>query len=169
MQIKTAYETAILKKFPDPVAVLIVKDAQGKCNPMALSWSTLTSHEPPMMAVSIAKTRYSLAAVRESKSFVVSFPTSNMDKDVTYFGSSCGRDVDKFAERSVKTQPASEIDCVLIADAVANFECVVESELETGDHVLVVGRVVASHVGEDAAARRLFTLQSGQLGGVISP
>ena len=37
---------------------------------------------------------------------------------------------------------------LFLADAVANFECKLESELETGDHFLLVGRVVASHVNE---------------------
>jgi flavin reductase (DIM6/NTAB) family NADH-FMN oxidoreductase RutF len=35
---------------------------------------------------------------------------------------------------------------VILDDASANFECVLEGELITGDHVIFAGRVVASHV-----------------------
>ena len=65
-------------------------------------------------------------------------------------------------------QPASVIDCVLLADAVANFECKLESELETGDHVLFVGRIVCSHVNQDSSLRRLYTIgEDYQMDGVV--
>jgi flavin reductase (DIM6/NTAB) family NADH-FMN oxidoreductase RutF len=66
-------------------------------------------------------------------------------------------------------KPATTIDCVLLADAVANFECRLESELETGDHVLFVGRVVASHVSESSELRRLYTVDEDfEMGGVVA-
>ena len=56
----------------------------------------------------------------------------------------------------------------VLADAVANFECKMESELETGDHVLFVGRVVASHVNDTGELRRLYTIgENFQMGGVV--
>ena len=76
--------------------------------------------------------------------------------------------MDKLAVRATPTQPASKIDGVLLADAVANFECELESDLATGDHVIFVGRVVASHVNEDEGVRRLYTLAQGyKMGGVL--
>ena len=43
-----------------------------------------------------------------------------------------------------------------------------ESELETGDRVLFVGRVVASHVNETGQLRRLYTVgENYQMGGVV--
>ena len=81
-----------------------------------------------------------------------------MAEDALFFGSHSGREVDKLKERGTATEPASEVATVLLSDAVANFECEVASELETGDHVLIVGRIVASHVNADASVRRLYTL-----------
>ena len=76
-------------------------------------------------------------------------------------------DLNKLAEYGTKTQPATVTDGVLLADAVANFECTLESELETGDHVILVGRVVASHIHETGETRRLYTLgEDYQLGGI---
>jgi flavin reductase (DIM6/NTAB) family NADH-FMN oxidoreductase RutF len=44
----------------------------------------------------------------------------------------------------------------------------VESEVETGDHILFVGRVIASHVNEREDVRRLYTLGEGYaMGGVV--
>lgn len=169
MQIQTSYEKAIRRKYPEQVAIAIVKDAQGKHNPITLGWTMITSHQPPMMAVSIGRTRHSLSAIRAAREFVISFPSSAMAEDALFYGTRSGRDLDKLAEFGTKTQPASVIDGMLLADAVANFECKLESELKTGDHVLFVGRVVASHIHETGDVRRLYTLgENYQMGGVAA-
>lgn len=55
---------------------------------------------------------------------------------------------------------------MLLTDAVANFECKLVSELETGDHLLFVGEVVAAHMNEDRAVGRLYSLGDDRLGDV---
>ena len=166
MQIATTYDQAIARKYPEQVAIAIAKDPQGKHNPITLGWTMLTSHEPPMMAISIGHTRYSLEVIRHAREFVVSFPSSAMASETSLFGTKSGRDLDKLAASGAKTQPASVIDSVLLADAVANFECRLVSELETGDHVVFVGQVVATHMNEDRNVRRLYSLGDERLGGV---
>jgi flavin reductase (DIM6/NTAB) family NADH-FMN oxidoreductase RutF len=169
MQIKTSYEEAIGTKYPEQVAIAIVKDNQGKYNPITLGWTMITSHQPPMMAISIGLTRHSLGAIRAAREFVISFPSSSMAEDAMFYGTKSGRDMDKLAEFGAKTQPATVIDGVLLADAVANFECRLESELPTGDHIIFVGRVVASHVNKARDLRRLYTLgENYRMGGVIA-
>lgn len=166
MQVATPYENAMARKYPEQVAIAIVKDPQGKPNPITLGWVMITSGQPPMLAISIGRTRYSLEALRQAGEFVVSFPSSQMAPDALFHGTKSGRDMDKLAVCGTKTQPAQVVDSVLLADAVANFECTLEAELETGDHFIFVGRVVASHMNTDPSVRRLYSLGNEQLGGV---
>jgi len=169
MQIESPYAKAITRKYPEQVVIAIARDAQGKCNPITLGWTMITSGKPPMMAIAVGLGRYSLKAIRHSREFVISFPSSAMAEDTLFFGTKSGRDVDKLALRGTATQPATEIDCVLLSEAVANFECTLEHEFKTGDHVLFVGRIVAAHVNQDPSVRRLYTRGTGyQLGGVVS-
>ena len=59
-----------------------------------------------------------------------------------------------------------EIDSVILNNAVANFECVLEGQLVSGDHVIFVGRAVASHVNTEPKGR-LYTVSTGwKMGGV---
>lgn len=167
MQIATDYETALSRKYPEPIAIAIARDAQGKHNPITLGWVMNTSIDPPMLAMSIGRTRHSLAAVRQARQFVISFPATDMTEDLLLFGTKSGRDLDKLAARGTRTQPATKIDSVLLVDAVANFECVLESELTSGDHVIFVGRVVASHMHRDPVVRRVYSLGNEQFGGVV--
>jgi flavin reductase (DIM6/NTAB) family NADH-FMN oxidoreductase RutF len=168
MQTETSYKEAIRRKYPEQVVIAIAKDPKGKYNPITIGWTMNTSHDPPMMAISIGRTRYSLEAVRGAGEFVIALPSSDMAEDALFHGTRSGRDMDKLTECGTRTQPATVIDGVLLADAVANFECKLESELETGDHVIFVGRVVASHVNESAELRRVYTIgENYEMGGVV--
>jgi flavin reductase (DIM6/NTAB) family NADH-FMN oxidoreductase RutF len=166
MQVRTDYETAIARKYPERVAIAIAKDATGKHNPITLLWFTRTSMEPPMIAISLGLTRHSVSAVRHAREFVVSLVSTDMLADALYCGSVSGRDTDKFAQLSTKTEKATAIDSLLLADAVANFECRLEGELRTGDHVIFVGRVMAAHQNADPNVRGLYALGHEKFGAV---
>ena len=166
MQVATTYDVAISRKYPEQVDILIVKDASGKYNPITLGWTMLTSHEPPMMAIAIGKTRYTLEAIRASKAFVIAMLSSTMAEEAMFHGTHSGKDMDKIEKFGTATQPATKIDCRVLSDAVANFECRLVSEHETGDHIIFVGEVIASHVNEDKSVRRLYSLGNEKLGGV---
>lgn len=157
MQKHATFDKAIVLKYPEQVVVAIARDARGKYNPITLGWSMLTSHQPPMMAISVGKTRWSLEAIRAAKEFVIAFPSEHQLEQALLFGTKSGRDADKLAETGAATAPAAKIDSVLLADAVANFECRLVGELETGDHVIFVGQVVAAHVNEKPLSR-LYTV-----------
>lgn len=166
MQKEVPYGEAIVRKYPEQVVIGIAKDAAGKYNPITLGWTMITSGSPPMMAVSIGLTRYSLEAFRHAGEFVVAMPSADQEAEAMLFGTRSGRDCDKFAQAGTKLQPAAAIDCVLMAEAVANFECKLVGEMTTGDHVLFVGEVVRSHVHETELAR-LYTVGAGyKMGGL---
>ena len=164
MQNEVEYSEAINRRFPLPLTIAVAKTKNGCFNPITLGWWMNTSHRPPMFAISIGLQRYSLDVIRSAGEFVLAFPTEEMNEDTLYFGSHSGRQGDKLSERETAVQPAKEIDCVLLSEAAANFECIVDSETLSGDHVIFVGRVVASYIGDGTAAHRLFTLDRTSAG-----
>jgi len=166
MQTQSSYLDAALRKFPEQIAIVIAKDDQGKPNPITISWIMTTSANPPMIAFAVARNRYSLESIQLSKEFVVSLPSAEQEKEAVEFGTKSGRESDKIADCGSAVEPAKTIDCVLLSDAVANFECKLESEHAVGDHVIVVGSVVASHVNEDADLQRIFSLGGNKMGGL---
>ena len=160
MQNQASYSEAISLKFPEQIVIAIAKDPQGACNPITLGWTMIVSGEPPMMAVAIGKTRYSLEALRSAGEFVIAFPSEHQAEETMLYGTKSGRDADKLAEAGANTAPAAKIDCVLLSDAVANFECKLAGELETGDHYVLAGEVVCSHVNSEKL-NRLYTVGKG--------
>ena len=160
MQKQAEFGEAIKTKYPEQIVIAIAKDKTGRANPVTLGWTMIVSGAPPMMAIAVAKKHYSIETIRHSKCFTIAFPSSQMADAALFFGSKSGRDVDKFAEFDCKHEPAKAIDSVLLTDAVANFECTLESETEAGDHIIFVGQIVASHSNTEPK-KRLYTVGPG--------
>lgn len=166
MQKQVEYSEAITTKYPEQVVIAIARDKKGKANPITLGWTMIVSGDPPMMAIAVAKKHYSIEAITHSKCFTLAFPSSRMADAALFFGSKSGRNTDKFAEFKCETEPANKIDSVLLTDAVANFECTLESQVPAGDHVIFIGRIVCSHVNTESK-KRLYTIGPGhKLGSV---
>jgi flavin reductase (DIM6/NTAB) family NADH-FMN oxidoreductase RutF len=167
MQKQVEYGEAVRTKYPEQLVIAIAKDKNGKANPITLGWTMFASGNPLMMAIAVAAGHYSVKAIEHSKCFTIAWPSAEMAQDALFFGSRSGRDTDKFAESGCKTEPARQIDSVLLSDAVANFECIEESRLQAGDHIIYLGRVVAAHVNTEPK-KRLCTLAPGhKLGPVL--
>ena len=160
MQKQVEYSAAIRTKYPEQVVIAIARDKDGKANPITLGWTMIVSGSPPMMAIAVAKKHHSVEAIAHSKCFTIAFPSAQMADAALFFGSRSGRKVDKFAEFECATEPAGQIDSVLLTDAVANFECTLESQTETGDHVVFIGRIVCSHTSTEPK-KRLYTVGPG--------
>jgi flavin reductase (DIM6/NTAB) family NADH-FMN oxidoreductase RutF len=160
MQKQTSYEDAIKTKYPEQVVIAIARDKNGKANPVTLGWTMIASGKPPMMAIAVASGHYSVEAINASKCFTVAFPSAEMAEPALFFGSNSGRNIDKFAQFHCLNKPAEMIDSVILIDAVANFECVLESQTRAGDHIIFVGKVVCSHVNSEQR-KRLYTLAPG--------
>jgi flavin reductase (DIM6/NTAB) family NADH-FMN oxidoreductase RutF len=160
MQKQVEYSDAIKTKYPEQVVIAIAKDRNGKANPITLGWTMIVSGDPPMMAIAVAKKHYSVEAITHSESFTIAFPSSEMSKEALFFGSRSGRQVDKFAEFECEIEKAKEIDSVLLADAVVNFECTLESQVPAGDHIVFIGPVVCSHMNTEQK-KRLYTIGPG--------
>jgi len=167
MQKQVEYKEAIGTKYPEQVVIAIAKDKAGKANPVTLGWTMIASGSPPMMAIAVASRHYSIETIRHSKCFTIAFPSSEMADAALFFGSRTGRDIDKFADFDAqhgqvhcKTEPAKAIDSVLLTDAVANFECMLESETVAGDHIIFVGKIVCSHTNTEPK-KRLYTVGPG--------
>lgn len=159
MQISVPYSKANNIKYPEPVA--IAKEKTGKYNPITLGWVMVSSGNPHMFAIAISQKNYSLEVIRNAKSFVLAYPSVHMADETLFFGIHSGRDIDKMAEVQLATEPAYLIDSLLLTDATANFECSLVSEHITGDHVILVGEVIQSHLNEDLSVERLYIIGSG--------
>lgn len=129
-------------------ALAVVEQADGKPNIITLEWFMKTSINPPMFAISVGHQRYSHEALQKNRYFNLVIPSAEMRDDLIYCGTKSGRDYDKFAERSIKSVPGKLKKLPILTDAVANFECKIITQVNSGDHTIFVGEVKHSWVDE---------------------
>jgi len=141
--------TAMRRHSVEPTVFVISQGEDGRNNIMAAGWNIKCSYEPPMIAVALSKNGYTQKLVRQTGQFVLAVPSPGQEGLLEYVGSVSGSDVDKFAERGILTQPASEITVPLLSEARVNFECVVDNELVVGDHFLFIGLIKAAYYNAD--------------------
>jgi flavin reductase (DIM6/NTAB) family NADH-FMN oxidoreductase RutF len=134
---------------PYPYVLAVTIDKNKRPNIIGLGWWTFTSWDPKMMAISIGKARYSYECIEFCKEFVLCFPPEEQKNDAWLCGTKSGRDIDKFKESKFRPIPAKIVKPPLIDGSTVAYECQVINSIETGDHVLYIGEIVAIHGSPD--------------------
>ena len=125
-------------------------DKMGKPNIITLSWAMPISFDPPLVAISVGTRRYSHELIEGCKEFVVNIPPHAILKKVQLCGSRSGRAADKFAEAGLTSIASKRVRPPRIKECIAHLECKLVGRLQTGDHTIFVGKVVAASVDEGA-------------------
>ncbi len=141
---------------PRHVVIVTCSGRERKVNAITLSWSMPTSFNPPMAVISVAPQRYSHSLIEETGEFVINIPTVELIKQAFQIGSKSGRDLDKFKVTGLTPGKAKVVKPPIIEECVAHLECRVAKQVETGDHTLFIGEVVAAYADEEVFKNKLF-------------
>jgi len=117
---------------------------------MTADWVIPLSFQPELVGIGIGKKRYTYELIRKGKEFVIAVPDLKLLKDVWIAGTRSGRNVDKRELLSFTFVKSKKVKVPSIEECLANIECRVVKEVETGDHVLFVGEVVDASFKEEA-------------------
>ncbi|MCX6923166.1 MAG: flavin reductase family protein [Verrucomicrobia bacterium] len=134
--------------FPVPVA-LVASGSPEKPNLLAVAWIGMMGSDPPIIAISLKKNRYSLEIIRKAKEFTVNIPTAKHFRETDYCGLVSGRKQDKFKNCGFTTVPSSFVKAPLVEQCPFNLECRVVQEIVLGDWVVIFGEILETHVDAD--------------------
>jgi len=134
-------------------------DGDGNPNIITLAWSMPTSHNPPMVAISIAPKRYSHHLIKMTKEFIVNIPRFEQAKEALFCGRKSGRYVKKFEEAGLTPEPARIVRPPIIKECVAHLECRLVGTMETGDHTVFIGEVVIAYADPEAFREDRYVLK----------
>lgn len=132
------------------VAAIVTASARGKKNAMAAAWHSSVSFKPPLYGVSIAPKRFTYQLILESKEFGINFVPFEAAELVASVGGSGGSEVDKFQKFGISEERPLKTSVPILKDAYAAYECKLVDSKTYGDHVWVVGEIVAVHFVDDA-------------------
>jgi len=134
-----------LDYLPSPLVIVTAGDPEDPKHRggMTAAWVTRVSWSPPLVAVSIAPSRYTLELIKETKEFAINIVGEKLERAAYgIFGSKSGRYLDKLKESGVRFGKAEIIKAPVIEDSTVALECKLVKMVEAGDHIIVIGEVV---------------------------
>lgn len=134
-------------KSPSRVVWAVAEHA-GRRSICPLGWKMRTSGSPPMVAISVAPSRYTHDLISASGDFVLSWPGGDLADATLLCGTCSGRDTDKFARAGLTPLPAEKVGAPLVKECVANLECRLAGRLTSGDHTIFTGEILAAWIRE---------------------
>ncbi len=129
--------------------VLVTAKFSERDDVTPIAWNVPVSKEPALVAVAVAPERFIYSLIEKSGEFAMNLPTLKILKELYFCGKHSGRDVDKFEKTKLTRVNAKFISAPLIKECIANIECKVEKIYPTGDHNLIIGRVLRAIVEKD--------------------
>ena len=142
------------RRIPYGIYVLTTRRGTEACA-MIVSWVSQVSYSPPLVMVALRQNRPALPAIRESGLFSLSLLRRAQKVWVEDFKglTSPGRTSDFFHPAGGEGPPG-------IKGASASWVCRLVSQMEAGDHILVIGEVLSATVDPEGEA--LTTMELGK-------
>ncbi|MBC7220715.1 flavin reductase family protein [Candidatus Bipolaricaulota bacterium] len=105
-------------------AFLVAVDERDRPNAMTIGWLQIgTVWSRPVCHVLVRPSRYTHRCIAHSGAFTVNVPLGTMAEELAFCGSRSGRDVDKFAELSLRTILGTKVRVPLLTGCAVAYEC----------------------------------------------
>jgi flavin reductase (DIM6/NTAB) family NADH-FMN oxidoreductase RutF len=132
------------------VAVIVTASAQGRDDAMTAAWHSSISFKPPLYGVAISPKRFTYQLITESREFGINFIPSGKASLAASIGGTSGQQMDKFERFNIERERPLKTTTPILKDAYAAYECKLVDSKPYGDHIWIVGEIVAVHFVEEA-------------------
>lgn len=145
---KLTFEKPGTMLYPVP-AILVTCGDETEQNVLTIAWAGTINSEPPMVSISVRKSRYSHQLISRTGEFVINLTTKELAYATDFCGVKSGRDLDKFQATGITKLPASKVRCPMIKESPVNLECKVKTTIVLPSHDVFLAEVIAVHAEED--------------------
>jgi flavin reductase (DIM6/NTAB) family NADH-FMN oxidoreductase RutF len=145
----------VLGMFPTGVAVITTETPAGERLGTTVSSFNAVSLDPPLVLFSLARSARSFAAWNEASTFAISVLSESQQRLSSQFAAAM---TDKW--KGLTAVPGRETGLPLLGGALAWFECRTWARYDGGDHVIMVGEVLAWERSQGESSRPLVFFNS---------
>ena len=132
---------------PVPPAMVTCSDGEHE-NVLTVAWTGIINSDPPKTYISVRPSRFSYGIIKKSGVFAINTTTVELTRAADWCGVYTGAKVNKFERCKLQTQPATEIDCPILAESPLVLECRVTDVMPLGSHDMFLADIVAVDVDE---------------------
>lgn len=134
--------------YPLPAVMVSTGGKDGEKNILTVAWTGTICSDPPMLYVSVKKSRHSHHILMETKEFFVNLTTEALSYATDYSGVKSGKDINKFEELHLTPEMGLLDYAPMIAESPVNIACRVVRVEELGSHDMFIANVEGVYADE---------------------
>ena len=132
------------------VAVIVTASARGRDAAMTVAWHSSISFKPPLYGIAVSPKRFTYQLITESRGFGINFIPYGKASLAAAIGGTLGQQMDKFERFNIQKEKPLKTTAPILKDAYAAYECKLVDSKPYGDHMWIIGEIVAVHFLEKA-------------------
>lgn len=136
---------AALGRFASGVTILTMRDAAGKDHGMTATAFSSLSLDPPLVLVCVDRAASMAGPLEQASHLAVNLLSAGQEELSRQFAQ---QDADRFAGVALRRGTAH---LPLLDGALAHLECRIQARHPGGDHVIIVGEVLAAAANDGPA------------------
>jgi len=150
------YKMLVSTVTPRPIAWIVSQNAHGQLNAAPFSFFNAFSGDPPVVGIGIGshepgRPKDTRRNIRETGEFVVNLVSEEAAEAMNITAIEFEPSVNELEEAQLKTIPSVHVKPPRIALSPVSMECKLMQIIELStENALVLGRVLAMHIREDA-------------------
>ncbi|MCD6522776.1 MAG: flavin reductase family protein [Candidatus Diapherotrites archaeon] len=134
---------------PKLTVLVTTVDEKGRAEVSPFSFVCPVSFDPPLLVLAVGPNKHSYWNITRVKEFVVNIPTEKILDKLWIAGGKWDPEESKIKKAGLKTEPSEKVKPPTLSECAASIECYEEGSRKVGDHVLVIGRVVAVRANDE--------------------
>ena len=134
---------------PSPVVLIstISNDDITNVAPFAMFMNCST--KPAMIAIAISPKTDTYSNIKERKEFIIGIPQEGMLDKLYKAGEKVDKEISEFDFANLTAYPSKKLKSKRIKECIVNIDCLLENEIETGNHHIIVGKVVGCDIDKE--------------------
>jgi flavin reductase (DIM6/NTAB) family NADH-FMN oxidoreductase RutF len=150
------YKLLVSTITPRPIAWVVSQNARGELNAAPFSFFNAFAGDPAVIGIGISshgagRAKDTRVNIKETGQFVVNLVSEEMARAMNVTAIEFDTGVDELQEAKLRTLPSEKVKPPRIEESPVAMECELMQIVPLGENTgLVLGRVVAMHVRDDA-------------------
>jgi len=142
---------------PRATVLISTVNAKGISNAAPFSFVMPVSVTPPLVAFSSDPSHDTVANIRKTKDFVVNLPPENILSQLWICADDFPAGVSEIKKAGLTEMKSKRVKSPRIKECFGWFECKLQKIYSSGDHVLIIGKVLNAEAKDEVMEKGKFS------------
>jgi len=129
---------------PRIVVLVTTVDEKGRINAAPFSFCGPVSFDPPMLWIGVRSFQHTYQNIKKTGEFVVNIVSEDFAQKAIYCEKNYPYGVNELEKEGLNWYESDIVKPPRVKEAKVHLECKFVKEIETGDHIMIIGEIVSA-------------------------